>query len=437
MVADSIVRSHGAVMRFNHDSGCWHVFNRQIWEPEPRSVKVGFIRAERWAAANAHLLQPGDFKAASKANFYDGVENILRQRLVIRQEDFDTNPWLLGTPGGTVDLKTGVLRGASPGDFISKSTSVTPLEVANCPRWKKFVMEIVKGDAAAGLFLRQWFGYCLSGDMTEQIFLFLYGPGGNGKSVLVDTMARVAGGYFAKPVSDMYVKKSMQRHMEAVAMLAGARMVSISEVPVGSQWDEARLKEHTGGGAVTANFMRQNSFSYVPQFKITAQGNHKPSFPGGISPAIQRRFRMMLLDFVPKPVDKTLEDQFKVEAAGILRWALDGLCDPATGWPSVGLMIPSVVEAVTDEFVADQDLFAAWLGDRVEKAKGNVAGAEATWKDWEEYRNEHDGESTLYASCKSFINEMERRGYKRTRTMTTRGFDGIALKSKTNTTFED
>ena len=38
-------------------------------------------------------------------------------------EYWDRDPWLLGTPGGTVDLRTGMLRPASPDDGITKVTS--------------------------------------------------------------------------------------------------------------------------------------------------------------------------------------------------------------------------------------------------------------------------------------------------------------------------
>ena len=39
---------------------------------------------------------------------------------------WDADPWLLGTPGGTVDLRTGTLRPARPLDYITKQTAVTP-----------------------------------------------------------------------------------------------------------------------------------------------------------------------------------------------------------------------------------------------------------------------------------------------------------------------
>jgi len=334
-------------------------------------------------------------------------------------------------------LRTGVLRGALAGDMISKSVRVVPAALEDCPRFLKFLGQICKGDRGLELFFKQWFGYCLTGLTVEQIFLFLYGPGGNGKSVLVDTLAWIMGSYFVKPVADLYLKKQTSRHMQEVAMLAGARMVSISEVPAGASWDEGRIKDHTGGGTITANYMRENSFSFAPQFKLTAIGNHQPTFPGGINPAIRRRFKMVLLDFEPKVVDKTLESAFRVEAPGILRWALNGLCDPVVGWHKTGLMVPQVVDKVTDDFVHDQDLFALWIETRVEKQQGALTLTDPLWKDWLEYRNAQGGQLTLHESVKSFSLEMQKRGFSHARTKAATGFRGIVLKTKGKAVFDD
>ncbi len=38
-------------------------------------------------------------------------------------------------------------------------------------------------------FLRRWFGYCLTGDTREHALLFVYGPGGNGKGVTLNTVS--------------------------------------------------------------------------------------------------------------------------------------------------------------------------------------------------------------------------------------------------------
>jgi putative DNA primase/helicase len=441
-VAHEVEVAHGERMRFNHDTGCWYVFGAAVWEPQPATVKVGFLRAMDWVNRHILRLTAAQVKAVSAVNFYDGVEKILRQRLPIRHDQFDRDPWLLGTPGGVLNLTSGALTAARPADFISKQTTVTPAGPAPagvagpppCPRWLKFVAEITKGDLMAATFLQQWLGYCLTGDTSEQKFVFLYGPGGNGKSVLMDTVARIMGGYFCKPVADLYFAKQGSRHMQEVAMLAGARMVTVSEVPPNAAWDEGKLKDHTGGGAITANFMRQNSFSFVPQFKLTALGNHKPTFPGGINKAIQRRFNLMLIDYQPKVPNPNLMAELWAEAPGILRWMIEGLTDPAHGWHAVRLTIPASVQTATDAFIHDQDSFGAWLEENVENAQGTKTSSLDLFNDWRQFQSAN-GFPAGFDNTNLFATEMGRRGYRKVKTMKNALYLDIRLISKAKQVF--
>ena len=49
-------------------------------------------------------------------------------------------------------------------------------------------------------------------------------------------------------------------------------MVMASEVEEGQTWAEARIKAITGGDPITARFMRQDNFTFVPRFnRLTDQ----------------------------------------------------------------------------------------------------------------------------------------------------------------------
>src|SRR6266851_6443921 len=81
-------------------------------------------------------------------------------------DQWDRDPWLLGTPGGTVDLGTGELRASQPEDYLTKSTAATP--GGDCPLWKAKLLEICGGDGEVVGFLRRWYGYCLTGLTREE-----------------------------------------------------------------------------------------------------------------------------------------------------------------------------------------------------------------------------------------------------------------------------
>lgn len=110
--------------------------------------------------------------------------------------DFDGNPLLLGTPGGTVDLRTGELRPARRDDMITKLTACAPSNPGTRPeRWLDFLHEIFDGDIELVEFMQRAAGYALTGLTTEHRLLFLYGTGRNGKSVFLNTLSYIWADY--------------------------------------------------------------------------------------------------------------------------------------------------------------------------------------------------------------------------------------------------
>jgi P4 family phage/plasmid primase-like protien len=100
-------------------------------------------------------------------------------------------------------------------------------------------------------------------------------------------------------------------------MLRGARLVTASETEDGRAWAESRIKQMTGGDKISARFMRQDFFEFMPQFKLLITGNHKPSFRG-VDEAIRRRFLLLpFLVTVPEgDRDPDLAEKLKAEWPG-------------------------------------------------------------------------------------------------------------------------
>src|SRR5690606_2721635 len=83
-------------------------------------------------------------------------------------EQWDADPWLLGTPGGTVDLRTGQLRAARHDDYITKATAVVPAPPGTrAPLWYQTLHTITGEDEELQAYLRRFFGYGLTGSIQE------------------------------------------------------------------------------------------------------------------------------------------------------------------------------------------------------------------------------------------------------------------------------
>jgi putative DNA primase/helicase len=342
-----------------HHTAAWFVWTGSHWQKN--ETRMAFSWARRLTAS---LNREAEFRTKAvtgRTAFAAGVERFAQadECFAVISTAWDQDPWLLGTPAGTVDLRTGQLREAIRGDGITKIAAVAPAPVASCPRWLQFLHEATAGDAELIAFLQRWSGYCLTGDTREHALLFVHGPGGNGKSVFLATLAGIMGDYARTAPMETFAAGGSPGHPTELAMLRGARLVTASETEEGRHWAESRIKQLTGGDMVSARFMRQDFFEFRPQFKLTIVGNHKPTLRS-VDEAARRRFNIVPFPHKPASPDKELGEKLRGEWPGILRWMIEG----CLAWQEEGITRPAVVREATEEYFTDQDVFGAWAAER-------------------------------------------------------------------------
>jgi len=332
-----------------------------------------------WAERRALMLDPkeGDKLKAwaqGKADnlrdkrFIADVESLVRsnESSAAEGKEFDTDLMFLGTPGGTVDLRTGDMRPAQRADMITRQTVVTPAEKGTeAPLWMNFLREVFDGDFTVIDFMQRAAGYAMTGRVNEHKMLFLYGTGRNGKSVFLDTLFWLWGDYARRAASDTFLNKQGGSHPTDIAGLHGARLVIGSELPRGKSWDESVIKDLTGGDVMTARFMHRDFFDFTPQLTLMIAGNTQPSFRG-VDEAI--RSRVVLVPFtVTIPSEKRdtgLLDKLKAEGPAILRWCIEGV----DMWQRRGLDVPEKIKAASDEYFDSEDICGQFIADEIEPA---------------------------------------------------------------------
>ena len=340
--------------------------------------------------------------------------------MAITAEILDCMPWLIGTPAGTVDLRTGGLRRARQDDFITRQTAIAPAASGTVPhRWLAFLDDATRGEVGLIRFLQQMAGYALTGDTSAHALFFIYGAGGNGKSVFLNTMTGIMGEYAQTAAMDTFTASAHDKHPTDLAGLKGARLVSASETEDGRAWAETRIKTMTGGDPITARFMRRDFFTYTPEFKLVIVGNHKPRL-NNVDDATKRRFNIIPFIHRPTVPNPDLEKELRDEWPAILRWAIDGCLD----WQKNGLVRPDVVVDATREYFEDQDVFGQWLEECCERDpqyKDTSAELFTNWKRYAEAAGEKAGNS------KTFGEAMRKRGFTSCRTNSARGFEGVRV----------
>jgi putative DNA primase/helicase len=339
-------------------------------------------------------------------------------------ESLDTEPWLLNTMNGTLDLSANEFREHRSGDLITKVTPCHYDPEAKAPRWDRFLEEIFDGNKNLIGFLQRALGYALTGTTREHVLIILHGVGSNGKTTLCETVAAVLGEDYAQraPV-ELLLRKWRDSVPTDVARLRGARFVTAIETDQGRRLAESLVKALTGGDKLTARFMRQDYFEFVPTHKLFLATNHRPEI-WGTDLAMWRRVKLVPFSVVipDEKQDKDLGEKLQEEAPGILAWMVRGCRD----WLENGLGEPQEVKDATATYRAEMDI----LGEFLEDCCIIADGATATTGDlYQRYGEWCDQNKEKAISKRAFGSRLRERGLIAVRDYATgRFYKGIGLR---------
>lgn len=318
-------------------------------------------KLESWARSS---------ESASKLN---AISRHAIADLSIDHSELDADRFTINCNNGTLIVRRNgdqdpiSFKPHDPSDLITKLAPVDYDPAATCPTYDAFLAQVHPSESARR-FLHQWFGLSLTGDTTNQKFLFNYGGGNNGKSTLLDTVAYIAGDYATTMPIETFLDNGKPRGAGQaspdLAMLPGVRLVRTSEPEPRAKLAEAFVKQITGGEGVLARDLNSKYFEFLPQLKLTISGNNKPDIRG-VDFGIWRRVILLPWDVTVsgKDLDKRLGDKLKAEASGILNRLIDGLRD----YLEHGLIAPQEALEATAEYRAESDPIGRFLEDCTDK----------------------------------------------------------------------
>ena len=244
--------------------------------------------------------------------------------------------------------------------LITKMMSVQYDPQADAPLFHRFLNRIQPDPEMRG-FLQRWLGLSMTALTGEQKLCFFHGGGGNGKSVLVDLIARILGNYASTAKIESLTGHNRRGGGDAtpdLIPLVGARFVRASEPDQGEMLQESLVKQLTGGEPILARGLQKDFFEFNPLFKLTISGNHKPDIRG-LDDGIWRRVLLVPFDVqIPKGErDPNLGEKLWAERSGILNWMIEGLLAYLEG----GLQEPDAVLDATREYREQSDPIGLFL----------------------------------------------------------------------------
>ena len=407
--AERIADGYGHVIKYVNEMGwliwdgkCWRIDNKKQIERIANKVLRDLEKSNdemevRWA------------RNCGKRNIRMNSIKDLMPLVPGEREEFDKHKYLFNVENGIINLKTGKLQPHDRELGLTKITNIVFDESAKCPEWLSFLEQIFLGDKELIEYMQRLIGYSLTGEISEQIMVFLIGGGSNGKSTFINTIKDLMGEYGKQAKSDTFIKKKETGANNDIARLVGSRFVSAIESEDGEQLSEAFVKQITGGEPVLARFLRQEYFEFIPEFKVFFTTNHKPVIKG-VDEGIWRRVKLVPFNLqLPKEKrDLKLPEKLSLEMSGILNWAIEGCLK----WQRSGLKEPMVVKKATGDYKEDMDILGPFLYEcchapLIDDVKIEAKELYEVYSNWCYKNNEHQLKN------RSFYRMMETKGFKK------------------------
>ncbi|MFT2093111.1 phage/plasmid primase, P4 family [Acidiphilium multivorum] len=359
-VAQEFAATIAGAAVYDHTASDWFLWRDGRWARDDKAYLLHLAREFCRSVRNSMPNAPGSL---GKIAFSAAVEKACRAdpRLAVSHDVWDRDRWLLGVPGGAIDLRTGKARPASPDLYIGRQCSVAPAPGGTpAPLWRRFLADATNHDEELQTFLQRLAGYLLTGDVTEEVVMFCYGSGGNGKGVFLGALTAIMGEYAVGVPIEAFTAGSRLNLEYYRATMAGARLVTASETEAQASWAESQIKEMSGNETpLSARQPYGQPFTFSPQFKIVLVGNHAPKLKGR-SQAMERRLRVIPFDNQPPTPDPDLKEKLRSEYPGILRWMIDG----CLAWQRERLGNAAAIQGATSAYFEQQDAFRRWLDER-------------------------------------------------------------------------
>ncbi|MFH8805317.1 phage/plasmid primase, P4 family, partial [Streptomyces sp. NPDC017936] len=376
--------------RYRWASGLgWMRWDGKVWTECTDATVLEDIR--QWALAGFQRVldrqraEPGkDFRSemdgwrgSLQASKLGNLLKLSKGILESSATDFDYDPDAINCQNGILNLRTGVLEPHDPDRLMTKITGCDYIPSTFHPDWKQ-ALEAVP-DA-----VREWFQIRMGQSITghtppDDIILVCQGGGSNGKSTIMDAIAKAAGkrgGYHTAVADRALLGNASDNHPTEMMDFLGARLAVLEETPETKKLDVTRVKKLAGTDQITARKMRQDSVTFTATHSLVINTNPRPLVEES-DHGTWRRLAMLCFPFTyrkpgeactgpnDRPGDLNLRQRVKTDervAEAVLAWLVDG----ARKWYAADRIMPPVPRQVEEDTLAwrrESDLVLSFIGD--------------------------------------------------------------------------
>lgn len=361
---------HGNDLRHSPELNRWFVWNGAWWQEDlletvRERARQSIDNLRQWTFespdVDEFIRRAKHYRASTRANRIEGLLAVTRssEEIVVEVRDLDKYPHFIACRNGTVDLKSGELLPPDRDLLLTRGVEIDYEPDTVAEEFQSFLNTIFGSSQEVIGYVQRFFGYSLTGEVSEHALAIFYGDGANGKTQLLNAVMYVMGSNAIAAPDGLLVQRKSTPHDERIATLRGRRLVLSSELEDESHLAEALVKQLTGGDRLSARHLYGQRFEFDPTHTLVLVTNHLPRV-SGTDGAIWRRIKIVPFQVVISADDR-IPDYGKQLAhkygSAILSWMVQG----AVKWYQSGLNEPELVKREVETFRAGEDVFAQFL----------------------------------------------------------------------------
>jgi putative DNA primase/helicase len=394
-------------MVYNRNTGLWENSKAQLYQRVKSILEQHYYHLALSKTISDKELD----RILARIHHGDTVKKVIERMEMMpelhgSETMFNSNPLLIPLRNGVYDLTIErhqvdadslrrKFRPYRPNDYITHTfdANYNPEAVGDC--WTHALEEWCWDPATDApdteLIEYLWYaiGYTITGSAREQVMFVLYGPGGNGKSTLVSTIARMMGKHATVMLQNLFtVDKYSAEPARQLEPLRNKRMVVHPELPTQTKLDCEKIKRIVSNEPLQARRLYEEETTIYPTWKIWCTANDIPEIT---DQAVWRRIKIIPFRKVFTSGIKTLlpAGQLDPELPQKLWEQRDYLatqaCHYAALWLKHGLPTSATVEQATDDVHRVSDPFEDWFNNCVEIDRNGVVPNNEAYEHYKRY----------------------------------------------------
>lgn len=338
----------------------------------------------------------------------------------------DADGYLLNTPAGTVDLRTGQIRAHDPRDYCTKITTLSP-DQAGVEVWAGFLDSLTVGDRDLQRYLQDIAGVCAIGTVKREELIIATGSGGNGKSTFFNLLFHVLGDYAGMLSAETLTKDSRKNKSPEYAEMRGKRLIISAELEEGARLDTSTIKKLCSTDPIIAEKKFKDPFVFIPSHSCILYTNYLPKVSANDNGTWSR---LVVVPFNAvfrgkRGEVKRYEEVLYNQCGGaVLSWIIEGAKRVIDN--RFIIEQPECVRVAIAEYRDNSNEISTFIDDRcvIDRTATTPAGSL-----YEEYRS-YCQEEGLYIKDKGYFKQaLDDLGYEWRRTKAGKFHKGIRLKT--------